>query len=64
MQRPVIIVTFAYTAGLLLGHGSLYFPYTITVLFILCLLGAAVLVVLHCLTISKDLLCTVPALSE
>ena len=62
MRRPVIVITFAYTAGLLLGQGSLYFPYTITLLSILCLLGAGVLVALHRLTISKALLCTVPAL--
>jgi competence protein ComEC len=31
MRRPVIVLTLAYCAGLLLGHGFLYFPYTICV---------------------------------
>ncbi len=38
MQKPIIPLTLAYIAGLLLGHGFLYFPYSISILALLCLL--------------------------
>ncbi len=31
MQKPILSLTLAYTAGLLLGHGFLYFPFSIIV---------------------------------
>jgi competence protein ComEC len=40
MHKPIIPLTLAYIASLLLGHGFLYFPYTICVIVLLCLLTA------------------------
>jgi competence protein ComEC len=41
MQKPIISLTLAYLAGLLLGHGFLFFPYSIAILTItgIALLG-------------------------
>jgi len=44
MQKPVIPLTLAYIAGLLLGHGFLYFPYTIIVFFIVVILPSEILI--------------------
>ena len=41
MHKPVIPLTLSYIAGLLLGHGFLYFPYTICIIVLLCILTAA-----------------------
>jgi competence protein ComEC len=40
MRKPVILLTLAYSAGLLLGHGFLYFPYAICVTVLLCCVTA------------------------
>jgi competence protein ComEC len=40
MRKPIIPLTLAYITGLLLGHGFLYFPYTICIVVLLCLLTA------------------------
>lgn len=42
MQRPLILITIAYGAGILAGRGFLHFPYAISVLFLLGILTAAV----------------------
>jgi competence protein ComEC len=62
MRKPVIIVTFAYIAGLLLGHGFLYFPCTVSFLIILGLVAAALLTVLRRLALSRALLFAIPGL--
>jgi competence protein ComEC len=36
MRKPVIVLTLAYSAGLLLGRGFLYFPYSICATVLLC----------------------------
>lgn len=38
MHKPIIPLTLAYIAGLLLGHGFLYFPCTICIVVLLCIL--------------------------
>jgi competence protein ComEC len=43
MQKPIIFLMLAYLAGLLLGRGFLFFPYSISVLFCLVLLILIVL---------------------
>ncbi len=40
MRTPIIPLTLAYIAGLLLGHGFLYFPYTVGIIVPLCILTA------------------------
>ena len=40
MHKPIISLTLAYIAGLLLGHGFLYFPYTICTVVLLSILTA------------------------
>ncbi len=63
MQKPIIVLTLAYTIGLLLGHGFLYFPYSITFLGILCLLGAAFIVRTHRISFKRVLLFIIPGLA-
>lgn len=43
MHRPVITITIAYIAGILLGHGFLYFPYSTLLLMLLGTLSAGIL---------------------
>ena len=62
MHRPVIVLTFAYTAGILLGHGSLYFPYTVSLLAVLGLVAAAAFVALRRVTFTTTLLFAISAL--
>ena len=42
MQKPIIAITLAYVAGLLLGHGFLYSPAAVAALIVLALLSAAI----------------------
>lgn len=42
MQNPVIVLTLAYTAGILLGRAFLYFPYSVVVLIIISLSVTAI----------------------
>jgi len=62
MQKPIIPITLAYTAGLLLGHGFLYFPYSISILVILCLLITGIFTWLDRLTLRRFLLIILPGL--
>jgi competence protein ComEC len=41
MQKPIIPVTIAYILGILLGHGFLYFPYSISILIVISILIAS-----------------------
>ncbi len=43
MRKPIIILTLAYTAGILLGQAFLYFPYSATLLVVLAILGVLLL---------------------
>lgn len=56
MQKPIITLTLAYTAGLLLGHGFLYFPYSISILAILSVLTSGIFIRLDRLTLRRSLL--------
>ena len=62
MQKPIIPLTLAYTAGLLLGHGFLYFPYSISILAILCVLTSGIFIRLDRLTLRRSLLIVLPGL--
>jgi len=62
MQKPIIPLTLAYIAGLLLGHGFLYFPYSISILVILSILTAIILTVLHKLALRSFLFIVIPGI--
>ena len=62
MQRPIILLTFAYIAGILLGRGFLYFPCAITLLAGIIVLLLAVLTRLHRITLSRFLLTVLPCI--
>jgi competence protein ComEC len=62
MQKPIIPLTLAYTAGLLFGHGFLYFPYTISIIVLICILIAGLLICLDRLTPRRSLLIIIPGL--
>ena len=51
MRKPIITLTLAYITGLLLGHGFLYFPYSIGFLIIFSILISGLLTWLDKLTI-------------
>jgi hypothetical protein len=40
MHKPVITIALAYLAGLLLGHGFLYFPFSVSSVLVVSLLAA------------------------
>jgi competence protein ComEC len=56
MQKPIIPLILAYTTGLLLGQGFLYFPYSISILVILCVLIIGIFTWLDRLTLRRFLL--------
>jgi competence protein ComEC len=62
MHKPLIPLTLAYITGLLLGHGFLYFPYSISILVILCVLLAGILTRLDKLTLPRLPLIIIPGL--
>ena len=62
MQTPIITITLAYIAGLLLGHGFLYFPYSISILVILFILTMGMLTALHKLPLRSFLFILIPGI--
>jgi predicted membrane metal-binding protein len=60
MQKPIIPLTLAFIAGLLLGHGFLYFPYSIGIIVILFILTAGILTALSKLPIRSFLFIVIP----
>jgi competence protein ComEC len=62
MHKPIIPLTLAYTAGLLLGHGFLYFPYSISTLVILCILVTGIFTWIGRLAPRRFLLIILPVL--
>jgi competence protein ComEC len=63
MQKPTIIpLTLSYIAGLLLGHGFLFFPCSIGILALLFILTAGILVSLHKFSLRRYLLMIVPGI--
>ena len=62
MPKPVISLTLAYVAGILLGYGFLYFPYSIGGLVILLIAAAGIFTLLKKLTIHRYLLFVIPGL--
>jgi competence protein ComEC len=62
MQKPVISLTLAYIVGLLLGHGFLYFPYSISFLVLLCVLITGIFTRHDQLTLRRSLLIVFPGL--
>ena len=62
MRKPIITLTLAYIAGLLIGHGFLYFPYAIGFLLIISILISGVLTWLDKLTIRRTMLVMLPCL--
>ena len=62
MHKPIIPLTLAYITGLLLGHGFLYFPYSISILVILCVLIAGIFTRLDKLTLPRFPLIIIPGL--
>ncbi len=62
MQKPFIMITLAYTAGLLFGNAFLYFPYSIVFFVILLLLCFVVAAVARKLSVLRALLFTIPGL--
>ncbi len=62
MQKPIIPLTLAFIAGLLLGHGFLYFPYSIGILIILSILTTGILTTLHKLPLRSFLFILIPGI--
>ncbi len=62
-MKPVIVLTLAYTIGLLLGHWLLYFPCSIIVLVILSLLGIAFSAGTRGMSFRRALLFIIPGLA-
>ncbi len=62
MHKPVIPITLAYIVGLLLGHGFLYFPYSLCILLVFGILTAATSIYIDKLTLRRALLITLPGL--
>jgi competence protein ComEC len=62
MRKPIIPLTLAYITGLLLGHGFLYFPYSIVAIIILGILLSGILTWLDKLTLRRSLLIILPCL--
>ena len=59
-MKPVIVITLAFLSGLLLGHGLLYFPFTIAVLVAAALLASGLLVRFDRLSLRRLALIFVP----
>ena len=62
MRKPIIPITLAYITGLLLGHGFLYFPYSIIVIIILSILISSILTWLDKLNFRNTMLIILPCL--
>ena len=62
MQSPIISVTFAYFAGLLLGHGFLYTPFAVASLIVPTILSVAIFSRANASRSMRALLLIVPAL--
>jgi competence protein ComEC len=62
MRKPIIPLTLAYITGLLLGHGFLYFPYSIGILLIVSILISGILTWLDKLTLRRMMLIILPCL--
>jgi competence protein ComEC len=62
MQKPIISLTLAYIAGLVLGHGFLYFPWSAAVLAVLLILTAGILTRLDKLSFRRFLLIILPGI--
>jgi competence protein ComEC len=60
MQKPIISLTLAYIAGLLLGHGFLYFPYSIGALVIVTILISGIFTCFDKLSLRRLLLIVLP----
>lgn len=62
MHKPLIPLTIAYIAGILLGYGFLYFPYSIGILVILVIIAAVTLTFTRKLSLQRCLLYVTPGL--
>jgi competence protein ComEC len=62
IQKPVTSLTLAYLAGILLGHGFLYFPYTVGILLILGILSTGVFSRFEKQSLRRFLLYLIPGL--
>lgn len=62
MQRPIIPALLSFITGLLLGHWSLYFPYTVTAI-ALCGIAAAVIALKRRSLSAPNLLLVLPGLA-
>lgn len=62
MHKPLISITLAYIAGLLLGQGFLYFPYSISLIFLLGILTVGLSIRFGRLAPNRFFLFTLPAL--
>jgi competence protein ComEC len=60
MHRPVITIALAYAAGILLGHGFLYFPFSIIVILVLSLLGAGIATWAGKLSLRRSFILAIP----
>ncbi len=56
MRKPIAVITLAYSAGLLLGHGFLYFPYSLGVLLFCSVIALTILIRLARLSFQRFLL--------
>jgi competence protein ComEC len=61
-MKPVIVITLAFLSGLLLGRGSLYFPFTITVLVTTALFASGLLLRSGRLSLRQLALIAVPCI--
>jgi competence protein ComEC len=62
MHKPIILVTLAYIAGLLVGHGLLYFPYSFGIFFILSIISAGILTSLGKLSLRLFFFTVIPGI--
>lgn len=62
MHKPIIPLTLAYISGLLLGHGFLYFPYTVSITVLIFILIAVILIRVDRLTLRRALLFLLPGI--
>ena len=63
MQTPVIAITLAYIAGLILGRGFLYFPFTTALIAFIALAAFPVLVRRGIMTLRRLLFTAFPVLA-
>src|SRR5512135_3212644 len=59
MRKPIIVLTFAFAAGILLGQAFLYFPYSTTVFIVLAILCV---LLLHRRALIRAMLFVLPGL--